>query len=162
MQSKQIAIRSRQTGLKQPDAVHWNMGGHFDWIVSNQEVGSKQRCGNFPVYPNLLWNLMPVRTNQVWVADIAYIQLADEFVYLAVGLDVYSRLVLGCSLERTLEAKLAVGALQIALDKRGAKTGLMHHSDRGVQYACGDYAKLFGDHSIRISLSRKRLRSALG
>jgi len=109
----------------------------------------------FLVYPNLLRNLVPVRTNQVWVADITYIRLADEFVYLAVVLDAYSRLVIGWSLERTLEAKLAVGALQMAIDKRGAKAGLIHHSDRGVQYACGDYTKLLGDHSIRISMSRK-------
>lgn len=109
----------------------------------------------FPVYPNLLRSFAPTGRNQVWVADITYIRLADEFVYLAVVLDAYSRLVIGWSLERTLEAKLSIGALQMALGKRGAPAGLIHHSDRGVQYACGDYTKLLSDHSIRISMSRK-------
>jgi putative transposase len=110
---------------------------------------------DFPVYPHLLRNLIPARPNQVWVADITYIRLADEFVYLAVVLDAYSRLVIGWALERTLEAKLAVGALQMALEKRGAPSGLIHHSDRGVQYACGDYTRLLASRQIRISMSRK-------
>lgn len=109
----------------------------------------------FPVYPNLTRNFVPATRNQLWVADITYIRLAEEFVYLAVVLDAYSRLVIGWALERTLEAKLALGALQMALDKRGASAGLIHHSDRGVQYACGDYTQLLKDHGLRISMSRK-------
>lgn len=109
----------------------------------------------FQVYPNLIRKLVPTRRNQVWVADITYIRLSEEFVYLAVVLDAYSRMVIGWSLERTLEAKLAVGALQMAIDKRGTPAGLIHHSDRGVQYACGDYTKLLGDHKIQISMSAK-------
>jgi putative transposase len=92
----------------------------------------------FPVYPNLTRNFVPAARNQLWVADITYIRLAEKFVYLAVVLDAYSRLVIGWALERTLEAKLAIGALQMALDKRGPVAGVIHHSDRGVQYACGD------------------------
>lgn len=109
----------------------------------------------FRVHPNLIRNLVPTRRNQVWVADITYIRLSEEFVYLAVVLDAYSRMVIGWSLDRTLEAKLAVGALQMAIDKRGTPAGLIHHSDRGVQYACGDYTKLLGDHKIQISMSAK-------
>lgn len=109
----------------------------------------------FPVYANLLRNLVPSQPNQVWVADITYIRLADEFVYLAVVLDAYSRLVIGWNLERTLEAKLAVAALQMALGKREAPQGLIHHSDRGVQYACADYTRILKDREIRISMSRK-------
>ncbi len=109
----------------------------------------------YPVYANLLRNLVPAHPNHVWVADITYIRLADEFVYLAVVLDSYSRLVIGWALERTLEAKLASGALRMALDQRGAPTGLIHHSDRGVQYACGDYTRLLAAHGIAISMSRK-------
>jgi putative transposase len=109
----------------------------------------------FPVYPNLTRNFVPAMRNQLWVADITYIRLAEEFVYLAVVLDAYSRLVIGWALERTLEAKLALGALQMALDKRGASAGLIHHSDRGVQYACDDYTQLLKDHGLRISMSRK-------
>jgi len=109
----------------------------------------------FPVYANLLRNFVPNQPNQAWVADITYIRLADEFVYLAVVLDAYSRLVIGWSLERTLEAKLAVAALRMALSKREVPQGLIHHSDRGVQYACADYTKILQDREIRISMSRK-------
>jgi putative transposase len=109
----------------------------------------------FRVYPNLTRNFVPTARNQLWVADITYIRLAEEFIYLAVVLDAYSRLVIGWALERTLEAKLALGALQMALDKRGASAALIHHSDRGVQYACGDYTQLLQKHGIRISMSRK-------
>jgi len=109
----------------------------------------------FPVYANLLRNFVPNQPNQAWVADITYIRLADEFVYLAVVLDAYSRLVIGWSLERTLEAKLAVAALRMALCKREVPQGLIHHSDRGVQYACADYTKILQDREIRISMSRK-------
>jgi putative transposase len=109
----------------------------------------------FPVYPNLARNFVPGARNQLWVADITYIRLPEEFVYLAVVLDAYSRLVIGWALERTLEAKLAIGALQMALDRRGASNGLIHHSDRGVQYACGDYTQILKDHGLRISMSRK-------
>jgi putative transposase len=107
------------------------------------------------IYKNLIRGVAPSQPNQIWVADITYIRLAEEFVYLAVVLDSYSRLVIGWALERTLEAKLAVDALRMALAKRGAPTGLIHHSDRGVQYACGQYTELLTERGIRISMSRK-------
>ena len=109
----------------------------------------------FQVYPNLTRKFVPSARNQLWVADITYIRLAEEFVYLAVVLDAYSRLVIGWAVERTLEAKLAVGALEMALAKRGAPAGLIHHSDRGVQYACGEYTQLLRDRGVQISMSRK-------
>lgn len=107
------------------------------------------------VYPNLTRKLVPTKRNQLWVADITYIRLAEEFVYLAVVLDAYSRLVIGWALERTLEAKVAVDALRMALDTRDTPAGLIHHSDRGVQYACGEYTKLLTEHGVQISMSRK-------
>ena len=107
------------------------------------------------IYKNLTRGYVPTKPNQLWVADITYIRLAEEFVYLAVVLDAHSRLVIGWALERTLEAKVAVDALQMALDKRGAPVGLIHHSDRGVQYACGEYTQLLKDHGVQISMSRK-------
>lgn len=107
------------------------------------------------VYPNLTKQLRPTQPNQVWVADITYIRLAEEFIYLAVVLDSHSRLVIGWALARTLEAKVALDALRMALAKRGAPAGLIHHSDRGVQYACGEYTQLLQAHGIQISMSRK-------
>ena len=81
----------------------------------------------------------PAAINQLWVADITYIRLRTEFVYLAVVLDAFSRRVIGWALGRTLEAELAVAALRMALVERQPAPGLVHHSDRGVQYASHDY-----------------------
>jgi transposase InsO family protein len=81
--------------------------------------------------------MTPTAINQLWVADITYIRLRLEFVYLAVILDAFSRRVIGWALGRTLEAELAVTALRMALVERQPPSGLVHHSDRGVQYADG-------------------------
>lgn len=109
----------------------------------------------WPVYPNLAAALLVEGINQLWVADITYIRLVEQFVYLAVILDAYSRKVIGWELDDTLQARLAVAALKRALAQRGAPLGLVHHSDRGVQYACRDYVGLLESHGILISMSRK-------
>jgi putative transposase len=108
-----------------------------------------------PVYPNLAAELEATAVNQLWVADITYIRLETEFVYLAVVLDAFSRRVVGWALNRTLEATLVMTALHRALEERRPTSGLVHHSDRGVQYACGDYTNLLKQHGIAISMSRK-------
>jgi len=108
-----------------------------------------------PVYPNLAKGMAPTGINQLWVADITYIRLAVEFVYLAVVLDAFSRRVIGWALDRTLEDELTLEALRRALDCRSPAPGLVHHSDRGVQYASGDYTGLLKAHQITISMSRK-------
>ena len=110
---------------------------------------------SLPVYPNLASDLVPSGVNQLWVADITYIRLRTEFVYLAVLLDAFSRRVIGWALGRTLEAGLALSALAMALRQRQPAAGLVHHSDRGVQYASGDYTDLLKQHQIQISMSRK-------
>jgi putative transposase len=108
-----------------------------------------------PVYPNLARKMAPTGINQLWVADITYIRLEREFVYLAVILDAWSRRVIGWALHRTLEDELTMGALRMALDRRSPTPGLVHHSDRGVQYASGEYTGLLKTHRITISMSRK-------
>jgi transposase InsO family protein len=108
-----------------------------------------------PVYPNLAREIQPTAINQLWVADITYIRLRAEFVYLAVVLDAYSRRVIGWALGRTLEAHLAVEALRMALIERNPPPGLVHHSDRGVQYASLDYTAMLKQHQAIISMSRK-------
>ncbi len=108
-----------------------------------------------PVYPNLVGELELTGLNQLWVADITYIRLEREFVYLAVVLDAFSRRVIGWALERSLEDELTLGAVRMALRERQPTPGLIHHSDRGVQYASGDYTGLLKEHQIRISMSRK-------
>ena len=96
---------------------------------------------NLPIYPNLASQTVPPAINQLWVADITYIRLRTEFVYLAVVLDAFSRRVIGWALGRTLEAELAVSALRMALRGRKPQPGLVHHFDRGVQYASQDYTQ---------------------
>jgi putative transposase len=107
-----------------------------------------------PVYPNLAKSMVLTGINQLWRADITYIRLTEEFVYLAVILDAYSRRVIGWALDRTLQDSLTIMALQMALAQRGAPAGLVHHSDRGVQYASRDYTRILEEHGIRISMSR--------
>jgi putative transposase len=110
---------------------------------------------NLPIYPNLARDMKPTAINLLWVADITYIRLRTEFVYLAVVLDAFSRRVIGWALGRTLEASLAVTALRMALMERQPTTGLVHHSDRGVQYASQDYTEMLQQHNATISMSRK-------
>jgi transposase InsO family protein len=110
---------------------------------------------NLPIYPNLARTVTPSAINQLWVADITYIRLRTEFVYLAVVLDAFSRRVIGWALGRTLEAELAVTALRMALVERQPAPDLVHHSDRGVQYASRDYTAMLQQHQATISMSRK-------
>jgi len=109
----------------------------------------------FRVYPNLAKEMTPTGTNQLWVADITYIRLLCEFVYLAVILDAFSRRVIGWALGRTLEGELTLAALRMALSSRQISPGLVHHSDRGVQYAATEYVDLLTQRNIQISMSRR-------
>lgn len=107
------------------------------------------------IYPNLSRHLRPTATNQLWVADITYVRLAEAFVYLAVVLDAFSRRVIGWAIENHLRAGLALAALDRALASRDiVPGGLVHHSDRGVQYACGDYVARLEAAGIQPSMSR--------
>jgi putative transposase len=110
---------------------------------------------HLPVYPNLMRGMKLTAINQVWIADITYIRLRTEFVYLAVVLDAFSRRVIGWALGRTLEAELAITALRMALIERRPSPGLVHHSDRGVQYASHNYTEMLKQHQATISMSRK-------
>jgi len=107
------------------------------------------------VYPNLARQMALTGVDQLWVADITYIRLQHEFVYLAMILDAYSRRVIGWALARTLEDDLTLAALRMALARRTIQPGLVHHSDRGSQHASNDYTGLLKDHGIDISMSRK-------
>jgi transposase InsO family protein len=107
------------------------------------------------VYPNLAREMLLTAINQLWVADTTYIRLATEFVYLAAVIDAFSRRVIGWALERSLEADLTLAALRMALELRQPAAGVVHHSDRGSQYASGDYTDLLKAHGCQISMSRK-------
>jgi len=111
----------------------------------------------FNVYPNLIKSLNITQLNQVWASDITYIQLSHDFVYLSVILDLFSRRCIGWSLGRSIDTQLTLNALDMALQTRWNEdmTGLIHHSDQGVQYASNQYVEQLKSHNIQISMSRK-------
>jgi len=110
---------------------------------------------HWSVVPNLARGLVPTALDQLWVADITYVRLREEFAFLAVVLDAFSRRVIGWALEKHLRASLAVTALEMAITARSPVPGtLIHHSDRGVQYACREYTEVLAAHDIQPNMSR--------
>jgi len=110
----------------------------------------------YPVAPNLLARQFKVeQPNQVWAGDITYIWTAEGWLYLAVLLDLYSRKVVGWAISAHIDSALVQEALRMARGRRGPTTGLLHHSDRGSQYACHTYQRLLTTYGIRCSMSRK-------
>jgi putative transposase len=109
----------------------------------------------YRIYPNLLKGLEVRGRNQVWVADITYIRILTGFLYLAVVLDLFSRKVIGWALSEQIDAELTLAGLRMALAERGAVNGCIHHSDRGVQYACHAYVEELEAAGMRISMARK-------
>jgi len=124
-------------------------------VVKRKFVLTTNSAHALTVYPNLAGSMTLTGVDQLWVADITYIRLEEEFVYLAVILDAYSRRVIGWHLDDTLADSLTLTALHMALVQRPVQPGLVHHSDRGAQYASADYTQLLKDHHIDISMSRK-------
>jgi transposase InsO family protein len=112
---------------------------------------------NLPVYPNLIKGLVVTGINQLWAADITYVRLVREFIYLAVIIDVFSRKCIGWKLSRNIDTKLALAALNMALADRKEMgiSNLIHHSDQGVQYASWEYVNGLKENAIKISMSRK-------
>jgi transposase InsO family protein len=108
----------------------------------------------FRVYPNLAESLELTAVNQLWVADITYIRLRREFVFLAVVLDAFSRKAIGWELDRTLETRLPLAALEAAIASRQPAPGLVHHSDRGTQYASNEYVMRLEACGAHLSMSR--------
>jgi len=109
----------------------------------------------YTIYPNLARNMVLSAPNQLWVADITYIRLADVFVYLAVILDAFSRRVVGWELDRSLTTSLVLSALRQAVTGRALTGDIVHHSDRGVQYCSGEYVNVLKEHRFTISMSRR-------
>jgi putative transposase len=166
---QQIAVENRCYGYRRVAAELRRQG----WVVNHKCVLRLMRQDNllclrkrkfvlttdsrhpYGVFPNLTRDLKLTGINQLWVADITYIRLREEFVYLAVILDAFSRKVVGWALEETLESGLVVCALERALADRSLPAGAIHHSDQGVQYASKDYIEKLLAHGFRISMSRK-------
>ncbi len=122
---------------------------------SRQFVRTTDSNHPYPVYPNLVKNLMVTNLNQVWVADITYIRITTAFVYLAVILDLCSRKAIGYAISRNIDTALSLEALQMAIQNRSPSAGVIHHSDQGVQYAAHDYIDELRRHGFQISMSRR-------
>jgi transposase InsO family protein len=120
-------------------------------FVVTTTTDSNQR---FRIHPNLAESMELSAVNQLWVADITYIRLRREFVFLAVVLDAFSRKAIGWELGRSLETKLALSALEAAIDSRHPQPGLVHHSDRGTQYASNEYVQRLEACGAHLSMSR--------
>jgi putative transposase len=108
-----------------------------------------------PTFPNLAADIAPNGPNQLWVADITYVAIADRFVYLAVILDSWSRRVVGYAISRSIDARLTIAALKAAIRSRAPPPGCVHHSDRGSQYAAAAYRKLLAEHKLMGSMGRR-------
>jgi putative transposase len=165
---QQIVLEHRFYGYRRVAAELRTQG----WVVNHKRVLRVMRADNllclrkrkyvlttdshhpFAIYPNLLPRLVVNGINQLWVADITYIRLRETFLYLAVILDAWSRRVVGWHLGETLEAELAVKALDRALAERPVQPGLVHHSDRGIQYCSDAYVNTLEEHGFLISMSR--------
>lgn len=166
---QRIAIENRCYGYRRVHAALAADG----WIVNHKRVLRLMRDDNllclpkrafvlttdsrhpYGVFPNLLRGVTVTAVNQAWVADITYIRLREEFLYLAVLLDAFSRKVLGWELADRMEAELVVAALDRALAERAILPGVIHHSDQGVQYASNVYVEKLLANEFRISMSRK-------
>jgi len=123
--------------------------------IQNREAPlATDRCNELEIYLNLARRVKVCGPNQLWIADMTYVRLKTEFVYLAVVLDAFSRKVVGWSLGRTLQSRLPLNALEKAIANRQPPPGLIHHSDRGVQYACEGYIRVLRDHQMMPSMSR--------
>jgi putative transposase len=109
----------------------------------------------FRKFPNIIKDFVPLAPNQLWVADITYIHLANEFAYLSLLTDAYSRKIVGFCLCKDLSAKGPLGALKMALSNTKYTGNIIHHSDRGVQYCCDEYVALLQNNSIKLSMTEK-------
>jgi transposase InsO family protein len=165
---QRLALKDRHCGYRRIGRFLKREG----WVVNHKRVLRLMREDNllsirrrrfvittdsnhcWRVYPNLARHVVVTHVNQLWVADITYVRLQQEFIYLAVILDVYSRRVVGWNISRHLDSDVAQRALELALKQRQPRPGLIHHSDRGVQYACGNYVKRLEENGITISMSR--------
>jgi transposase InsO family protein len=107
------------------------------------------------VHPNLILGMTLDGINQVWVSDITYVRIRNGFVYVAVILDVYSRKVIGWQISKTIDGQLTLDALKMAILRRNPPRGVIHHSDRGVQYLCEDYVNCLKDRGFHLSCAAK-------
>jgi len=156
---RRVKIELHRRGSEVNHKVVYDIMKENDLLCSKKQFVPRTTDSehNLPVYPNLTKDMFVTGINQYWAADITYIRLAREFIYLAAIIDVYSRKCIGWKLGRDIDAKLAVAALDMALANRKGTdiSNLIHHSDQGVQYASLEYVSRLKEKGIRISMSRR-------
>ena len=128
-------------------------------VLNRSFVTTTDSAHGYRTYPNLLAGLDLTGVDQAWVADITYVKLPTSFVYLACILDAYSRRCIGWQLSRTIDTQLTLAALEQVLSTRQFRAGVIHHSDRGVQYASSAYVARLEQAEVRISMSGKGIRT---
>jgi transposase InsO family protein len=168
---QRLALADRHLGYRR---ITWTIRRRHGWLVNDKRIRRIMREDNllalrkpifrpattdsrhsWRIWPNLARRVRPTATDQLWVADITYVRLDESFVYLAVILDAFSRKVVGWDMQDHLKASLALAALEMALAGRQVIAGgLIHHTDRGIQYACGDYIARLEAAGIQPSMSR--------
>src|SRR6202034_1225395 len=147
---RRIGTELRRRGLQvnHKRVARWMREDNLLAIRQRRYVLTTDSRHELQVYLNLAKRMKLTAANQLWIADLTYIRLHSEFVYLAVILDAWSRRVVGWALDRSLAARLAVTALERAIASRQPQPGLVHHSDRGIQYASHDYTSLLDKHAM--------------
>lgn len=150
-------LRNRGTLVNRKRVLRLMHADNLIWVKKAFKPQTTDSNHTLRVYPNLARNLEVTALNQLWVADITYIRLEREFVYLAAVLDIFSRRCVGWALSRIIDTQLTIDALNKALEvRRGADlSGLVHHSDQGVQYASKDYVDRLMEYGIQPSMSRR-------
>jgi transposase InsO family protein len=153
---RRVSKELRRRGLQVNHKRVWRLMREDHLLAAQPRafVGTTDSDHELEVHLNLARRMKLTGVNQLWVADITYIRLYREFVFLAVILDAFSRKVVGWELDRTLAARLALAALEKALAQRQPRPGVVHHSDRGIQYASADYAAVLRQHGMLASMSR--------
>lgn len=133
----------------------YNLLGEHGLLVKRRRRGPRTTNSNhfYRKYPNLIRDLVLMSSGRLWVSDITYIRTEKGFVYLSLITDAYSKKIVGWSLWHDLTSEGALNALKMAISAEGVKHGLIHHSDRGIQYCCNDYVNYLKGSNINISMT---------
>lgn len=154
---RMLLAHLRRAGVKIGERKLRRILGKFGLYFRHKRRFVATTNSNHPheIHPNLIEGMMLDGPNQVWTADLTYIRINTGFVYLAVVLDLYSRKVIGWAISKKINGALAVDALNMAIARRNPPRGVIHHSDRGVQYLCNAYVEILTRRGFHQSCSRK-------
>lgn len=150
-----LTEKLKEHGIKYGRDKFYNLLGEHGLLLKRSRRGPKTTNSNhfYRKYPNLIRDLVLMSSGRLWVSDITYIRTLMGFVYLSLITDAYSKKIVGWCLWSDLTSEGALNALRMAVEKEGVKSGLIHHSDRGIQYCCNDYVNYLNGSHIEISMT---------